>query len=128
MLKKNLVNRIKVAKGKQPNTIELFQDSNISIYQLQTRLIEKEEYISKKPHPVLQKFWDERMERLNSFINQQLDNMNNNKPVELNQLDKNLFVDEDYLDVVKKNYDEVLGSLHQLQLQLEKLQYAYINV
>ena len=125
---KNLVNRIMATKGKEENTIEVHRSSVITIYHLETRLIEKTEYISKKPHPIVQKFWDERYQQLSSFITQQLENMQTNRPVEIERLEHNLFVEAEYAEIVKKNYEEVFAHLKQLQLSLEKLQFAYTNM
>ncbi|MEM8886821.1 MAG: AAA family ATPase [Bacteroidota bacterium] len=125
---KNLVNKIMAAKGKVENSIEVHHNSATIVYRLETRLIEKTEYLSKKPHDIVQKFWDERFQQLNSFITQQLENMKENQPVEIDALDQNLFVDPEFAEIVKKNFEEVRAHLQQLQLNLEKLQFAYTNV
>jgi MoxR-like ATPase len=54
--------------------------------------------------------------------------MSENTPEEINGLDKNLFVDADFAEIVKKNFEEVESSLKNLKLQLEKLQFSYTNV
>ena len=125
---KNLVNRVRAAKGKVANTIEVHRESIKEVYPLETRLIDKTEIITKKPHPIVQKFWDERYQQLDTFINQQLDNMKNNRPAEIDQLDQNLFVDAEFADVVKKNFEEVESHLKQLKLTLEQLQFAYTTI
>lgn len=125
---KNLVNRVRAAKGKEENTIEVYRDSIKAIYPLETRLIDKTEIITKKPHHIVQRFWDERHEQLTSFISQQLANMKENRPVEIDMLDRNLFVDPAFAEIVKKNFEAVQDNLHQLQLNLEKLQFAYTNI
>ncbi|MEL6676867.1 MAG: AAA family ATPase, partial [Bacteroidota bacterium] len=90
---KNLVNRIKVTKGVQENTIQVHHNSEQVIYAMEARLLDRTEYLSKKPHPLVQKFWDERHQQLTSFISQQLDNMGENRPEELSHLENNLFVE-----------------------------------
>jgi len=125
---KNLVNRVRASKGKQENTIEVHHDSAAAIYRLQTRLVDKNEIISKKPHAIVQKFWDERHQKLTAFISQQLQNMGDNRPAEIALLDKNLFVESEFSEVVKKNFEEVADNLRQLQLNLEKLQFGYTNI
>ncbi len=125
---KNLVNRVKASKGKKENTIIVYHDSSEMIYTLETRLIDNREIITKKPHAVVQKFWDERYQSLNSFITQQLQNMSENRPVEIDLLDKNLFVDADFASIVKKNFEEVATHLRQLQLSLEQLHFSYTNI
>ena len=97
-------------------------------YRLQTRLMDASETITKKPHAIVQKFWDERYQKLTTFITQQLQNMEENRPEEINLLEQNLFVDSEFSEVVKKNFEEVATSLQQLKLNLEKLQYSYTNI
>lgn len=125
---KNLVNRVRTAKGKQENTIEVHHDAAEMTYRLQTRLMDTSEIITKKPHAIVQKFWDERYQKLTTFITQQLQNMEENRPEEINLLEQNLFVDSEFSEVVKKNFEEVATSLQQLKLNLEKLQYSYTNI
>jgi MoxR-like ATPase len=72
---KNLVNRVRAAKGKEENTIEVYHDSQKTIYRLETRLVDRTEVITKAPHPLVQQFWDERYQQLNTFIGEQLQNM-----------------------------------------------------
>jgi hypothetical protein len=86
------------------------------------------EVITKKPHAVVQEFWDERYNQLNTFITQQLQNMSENRPAEIDLLDQNMFVDSDFAEVVKKNFEEVATHLQQLQMKLEQLHFAYTNV
>ena len=119
---------MRAAKGKQENTIEVYHDSATAIYRLQTRLIDQTEVITKKPHAIVQKFWDERHQQLTSFITQQLQNMTDNRPTEIDWLDKNLFVEAEFAEIVKKNFEEVATHLRQLQLSLEKLQFSYTNI
>ncbi|MEM9820419.1 MAG: AAA family ATPase [Bacteroidota bacterium] len=125
---KNLVNRIRAAKGAKENTIEVYHDSMKRVYRLETRMIDHTEMLSKKPHKIVQQFWDERHQQLNTFIGQQLKNMEENRPVEMDLLDQNLFVDTEFSEVVKRNFEEVADHLKQLQLSLEKLQFAYTNI
>ncbi|MEL7377040.1 MAG: AAA family ATPase [Bacteroidota bacterium] len=125
---KNLVNRVRAAKGKTENTIEVLHDSAKAIYTLETRLQDHTEIISKKPHKLVQQFWDDRYARLDSFIDQQLENMRDNRPAEIEQLDQNLFVSGEFTEVVTKNFEEVRTQLEQLKLNLEKLQFAYTNL
>ncbi len=124
---KNLVNRIKVAKGRKEHSIDVYRDSNITIYHLETRITDQVEYIDKKPHPVLQKFWDEKHAKLSEYINTQLDKLKDSFPAAFNTMHKHLFVSEEYIPLVQKNYREVEEQLKQLQLQLEKLQFRYLN-
>jgi MoxR-like ATPase len=124
---KNLVNRIRTSKGKQNHTIVVNHDSK-NIYKLATKLSDRSEVIMKPPHAILQKHWDERYQKLTAFIQKQILKMSENTPEEMDSLDKNLFVEADFAEIVKKNFEEVARSLKNLKLQLEKLQFSYTNV
>ncbi len=124
----NLVNRIKAAKSAKEHSIEVYHDSKQHTYKLETRLIDTHEVIMKKPHSIVQKYWDERYQQLAGFIGGQLTNMRENEPTQLSQLQSNLFVDTAFAEVVQKNFREVAEHLQALQLRLEQLQFSYTNV
>jgi MoxR-like ATPase len=122
---KNLVNRLKAEKGTAEFTIEVFYNSERFAYPLRTRKAERTEVILKKPHELVQKHWDERHQRLMSYIDAQLLKIKDNRPEQLNGLEHNLFVDESFSEVVRANMGEVKDTLEHLRLKLEKLQYSY---
>ena len=124
---KNILNRIKAARGKNEHSIEVFRDSQSTNYQLETKLAERKEVIIKKPHPVVNAFWDDRYQHLTQKIREQIENMETNRPTEIERLESHLFVPNVYVDVVRKNYEEVFKSLKTLLLRLEKIQFAYSN-
>ena len=69
----------------------------------------------KKPHPVVQKFWDERYITLSKFVKEQLAKMDSEAPVELGSVKNNLFVDEDLSEVVSRNFDRTYTELKELK-------------
>ena len=125
---KNLVNRVRTTKGKEQNTIAVNHDSKQNIYKLTTKLTDRSEVTLKKPHPIVQKHWDERHQKLTSFIEKQIQNMEAQTPKDMDGLENNLFVEKEFAEIVKKNFEEVAGSLKNIKLQLEKLQFSYTNV
>ena len=125
---KNLVNRLKAEKGVEEHTLYIYHNSERFTYPLKTRKTERVEIIPKKPHELVQKHWDERHQRLLSYIDTQLKKIQENSPENLSQLAKHLFVEASFRDVVDSNMKEVESSLKQLRLRLEKLQYAYTHV
>ncbi len=126
---KNVVNRLKCQKGASAsNTIVIHHNSDANEYKLKTRLVERKEFVSKKPHKLVQQFWDERYSELAKYISLQIDKMGTDAPQEIKELHGNLFVDEDLSLVVRKNYDETLNELKELRLALEKTQYAYTEL
>ena len=125
---KNLVNRIGVMKGKEKNTIVIMHDSKANAYKLVTKIANKKEVIMKAPHPIVQKYWDERYQKLTSFIQGHLERIESDTPNELTGLEQHFFVDSEFATIVRKNMNEIETSLKNLNLQLEKLQFAYTNV
>ena len=124
----NLVNRLKAQKGSRQFTIDVFYNSERYTYPLRTRKAERTQVIFKKPHPIVEKHWDERLQRLNAYLGQQLEKIQAHAPNELNHLDENLFVDAEWSEVVRANLREVSEALQNLKLRLEKVQYGYGNV
>ncbi|OAV46163.1 AAA family ATPase [Lewinella sp. 4G2] len=124
---KNLVNRIRGRKGPKENTIEVNFNGTDRVFPLKTALIERTEVIRKKPHRVLEKFWDQRHEQLTSYISQQRQAIKENGPEELTEIGKHLFVEEAYAEVVGANLREVEEALAGLALRLEKLHFEYAD-
>ncbi|MEM9546042.1 MAG: AAA family ATPase [Bacteroidota bacterium] len=125
---KNLVNRMKSQRDKEENSIVIFHDSIANHYKLKTKLSERKAYIMKKPHRVVQKYWDERYTQMDRFITNQIDTMENKAPAEIQGVSNNLFVDEDLSEVVTRNYNRTLNELKELKLALEKTQYLYTQI
>ncbi len=120
-----LVNRIRARKGPRENTLEVNFNGTDTVFRLRTHLIERAEVIRKKPHPVLEKFWDERLERLTTYIAAQQQAIVDNGPDELTDIDDHLFVDPALARVVRANLEEVREALAGLTLRLEKLHFEY---
>lgn len=125
---KNLVNRLKAQKGTTPHSIELWHDSKQYTYPLKTKMSDRVEIISKAPHKILQEHWDKRYAKLTSFIDQQLEKLEESTPPELQSIRKHLFVDDSYADIVEANQQEVVETMRNLRLQLDKIQYSYLEV
>ena len=122
---KNLVNRIRGRKGPRENTIEVNFNGTDTVFRLKTHLVERQEVIRKTPHRILQEFWDERTERLRSYIEQQLGSIQEQGPDELRGIEDHLFVDAAFATVVSANLEEVRDALEDLLLRLEKLHFEY---
>ncbi len=125
---KNLINRLTAQKSANENRIIIHHDSTPQEYLLKTRLAERKEYIMKKPHKVVEKYWNERYNELSTFVKTQVENMETQAPSELNDIEKNLFVQQDLSDVVTRNYNRTLKELKELKLTLEKTQYSYTSL
>ncbi|MEN0003252.1 MAG: AAA family ATPase [Bacteroidota bacterium] len=124
----NLVNRLKAQKSAKEHTIEIFYNSKMFSYALKTMQVERSEIIFKKPHSVVEKFWEDRYEKLWHYIEQQELKIKEHAPEQLHHLDANLFVAAENSELVRANLEEVRSALQQLKLQLEKLRHSYINI
>ena len=121
----NLVNRIRGRKGPRENSIEVNFNGTDTVFRLRTGLVERQEIIRKQPHRLLRDFWDERTERLRTYLNRQLASIEGQGPAELNGIGDHLFVEEVYAEVVSANLAEVKEALSGLLLRLEKLHFEY---
>lgn len=122
---KNLVNRIRGRKGPRENTIEVNFNGTDQVFRLKTHLVERAEVIRKRPHRVLEQFWDTRLEQLTTYVTGQQEAIAENGPEELSGIGNHLFVDKDYAEVVSSNLKEVREALAGLMLRLEKLHFEY---
>ncbi|MEM9835443.1 MAG: AAA family ATPase [Bacteroidota bacterium] len=124
----NLINKIRTRKGGKENTIDLSYNGNEVSFNLLTQKQEHTEVIFRKPHPVLAKHWDERLDRLNHYIKEQEKRLTKEQPAELAHLTDNLFVDDALASIVNSNMQDVKTALQQLKLRLEKIHYAYAGL
>ncbi len=124
---RSLVNRIRGRKGPRENTLEVNFNGTDQIFRLRTHLVERTEIIRKKPHRLLEQFWDQRLEQLGDYLRQQQTAIAENGPTELKGLTAHLFVDPAYAEVVTANLREVREALAGLALRLEKLHFEYAN-
>jgi MoxR-like ATPase len=125
---KNLVNRLKAQKSTTPNGIELWHDSKQYSYPLKTKMAKRTEVITKAPHKIIRRHWDNRYQKLAGYIDQQLGRLIEEASTEASAAGQNLFVDDKYLDVVAHNQREVTETMQDLRLQLDKIQYSYTEV
>ncbi len=123
----NLVNRLKARKGRTERTIEVEYNSRSIIYPLRSKKLETEARVFKKPHPVVEGYWEERFQELNQYIEQQTKRISQEQPPELQGLDMHLFVAKEKAEIVSANLQEVKTKLEQLQLRLEKLRFSYTS-
>ena len=123
-----LVNRLKARKSKQENAVDIFYNASWITYPLRTKEEETTQWIDKKPHPLVEQFWEERYRQLQAYIKQKQEALTAHRPKELDQIEKHLFVPANRSEIVLANINEVAQALQQLNLQLEKIQYAYTSL
>jgi len=123
-----LRHRLKAKRSEREHAIDITYNSVTTTYDLKTAKSERTEVIYKKPHHLVKKFWEDRFEELNQYIRKQQDRLANEMPEEVSHLQRNLFVEPHLSKVVMANMKEVAQALDDIQLQLEKVQYAYTSL
>ncbi|MFA0963817.1 AAA family ATPase [Roseivirga sp. BDSF3-8] len=124
----NLVNRLETKKGLTEHTVLVKYSSVEYSFSLITMKQEETEMLMKKPHRLVQQFWNERYEKLHGYILQQIDRLEAESPEELDQVETNLFIDHRLAPIVTANHREVTEALHRVRLQLEQIKYSYDNI
>jgi MoxR-like ATPase len=124
----NLRLRLKARISKRENHIDVVFNSVEASYPLQTRKKERRETLTRKPHPLLVKHWDERFADLLAYIQRQEARLQEESPEEFRGLEENLFVPAAQAALVKANLREVAEALRQLRLMLEKARFGYASL
>ncbi len=123
-----LTNRLNARLSSDENSIEILYNSKTTRYPLKTQKVEKTEIILKKPHPVILKYWDERIQTLEKYIQTQKQKLEEERPEEISHLQQNLFVHPKLSEIVRANLQDVIKTLDTLELRVEKLAFYYQNL
>ena len=120
-----LTNRVRAQKGRDPHTLRINHNARPYDFHLRTAKQEKTEVIYKVPHPLLQSYWQERIEKLQTYIATQQAGLTTDAPDALHHLRGHLFVPDALAEVVEANVKDVSRRLGQLTLQLDQVRFAY---
>ncbi|MEM6297588.1 MAG: AAA family ATPase [Bacteroidota bacterium] len=123
-----LTYKIKAQQNKDKHKIEVFHNAQCLPFQMKTQKIDKEEQVSRKPHKLVRKYWDESVEQLENYIRKNLEELDTNAPDELNHLNDNLFVPKHLSSIVRTNLNESVNTLNSLKIKLEKVQHSYVSL
>lgn len=123
-----LTYKVKAKKPSVQHQIHLFHNAQLLALGLRTHKVEKDEIIYRKPHQLIEKYWNEKLEELLAYVNENLQKLDTEKPEEWYELDQNLFVDARLAPIVKANLNDSINQLNDIQLKLEKLKYYYKNL
>ncbi len=123
--KNNLTNRVKALRGKEPNSISIYYNSKTYIFYLRTMKTEKTEIIYKKAHPLIESYWNERIDTIRNYISAQKKQVSEKAPEELSTLKYNLFINSDLSEIVEANMRDVTDTLKQLELRLDKIKFSF---
>ncbi|UZR94048.1 AAA family ATPase [Chondrinema litorale] len=124
----NLTYKIKAKKSVKEHCIEVFHQSEYTTFSLKTTEKEKIDYIYKKPHVLVLKNWNERINNLQQYVNSLNKKLAEETPVALAKLRSNLFVDSNLSEIVEANMHEAIEALRTEKLKIEKLKFYYDNL
>ena len=122
-----LRNKLQACKNTQQHSVDVFHNSVRHSIPLETHTTEHSEVIFRKPHPLLEKHWDERIANIRQAIDQQISRLRSDPPEEIKGLRNNLFVPSERAEIVAANLKEVIEALSSLALRIEKVEYTYKN-
>lgn len=123
-----LVNRLGAEKTEEEHTLRLKHNAQVHRMSLRTYEKERKKYLYKKPHPLVQEYWEERYEKILAYLQEQQRRLEEEKPLELRQGSGHLFVAERLWPLVEENHRKVREELEELQLQLDKTRHLYQNI
>lgn len=123
-----LVNRLSAEKSDRQHEVKVKHNSVLHTFELETYKKEKVNYLYKKPHDLVKAYWDKRYDQINSYLIEQQEKLSNQRPEELQEVDFNLFIDSKLAPIVKTNLNEVIETLEDLKLRLEKVRHQYDSV
>ncbi|GAB4344696.1 MAG: hypothetical protein OHK0038_24920 [Flammeovirgaceae bacterium] len=123
-----LTYKIRARKSRKEHELEVMHNSQILSFQLKTVKTDKKIFIPKKPHEVLQKYWNERIAHLTMFIQKAQARLKEESPNELKNLRSNIFVNSDLAQIVEANMLDALNAVNSLSIRVEKIQHSYQNL
>lgn len=120
-----LTYKIRVRKSKEENELLVTHNSQLLDFQLKTEKRDHTEYLTKKPHPIILKHWNERFETLSVYIEKLQKKAEDERPKQLEQLKSNIFVPSPLAKIVEANLVESMNTLNALALRVEKIKHRY---
>lgn len=120
-----LVNRIETILGNEPFTLEVTVNGQRETLHLETHREEYTRYISKRPHKLVQAYWEEWGEKIEQFLNEQEQRFEAQQPDELDQLPNHVLIGKESSALIRHNADNIREELSSLRMQLEKAQHMF---
>ncbi|MEM6724153.1 MAG: ATPase, partial [Bacteroidota bacterium] len=124
----NLVSRLNSKKGVAPHTLEIRHNTRVHNVRLKTKKELSTQYIIKKPHHLVETFWDKKYTQLDQFIKGHLHRIITEPPEQILHLHQNLFVPKPLAEIVKSNLNEVAEQLETLSIRLDKIKHSYAGI
>jgi hypothetical protein len=123
-----LVNRLGAEKNEEEHTLTLKHNAQTHRLRLKTYQKEKARYLYKKPHKLVYQYWEERYEKINQYLTERRQWLEEQKPEALQHGPGHILVDEKLWPVVEANHRQVKEELEDRQFQLDKIRHLYQHV
>jgi len=120
-----LTYKMRAKRHKEESQVEIIHNSQALDFRLKTEKREVTEYLTKKPHPVIIKYWEEHFQYLYTYVTDLQAKMESDRPEQLAHLKSNLFVPAHLSKIVEANMIDAINDLNTLQLKLEKTRHFY---
>ncbi len=120
-----LVNRIETTLGVAPFTLEVTVNGQRETLHLETHQQEHIRIVPKKPHQLVQAYWEEWGKKIEAFLSEKEQAFLEQQPNEFDQLPHHLLIGEESARLIRHNADRIRDELASLRMQLEKAQHLY---
>ncbi len=120
-----LVNRIETNLGVASFTLEVTVNGQRETLELETHQQEHTRIVPKKPHKLVQAYWEEWGKKIEAFLQEKEQAFLQQQPNELDQLPNHLLIGEQSAKLIRHNADRIKDELAALRMQLEKAQHQY---
>jgi len=121
----SLTFKIKAKRSAKDNHLDVFHASKYTTLELRTLKNETTDFVYKKPHPLVQESWDNKIETLTKYITEVNRKLEEESPQELTQLKENLFVQRGLSQIVEANMNDAVGTIRAESLKVEKIAHYY---
>jgi MoxR-like ATPase len=120
-----LVNRVESILGEQAFSIEVTVNGQKEILRLETHREEHIRIVSKKPHKLLNAYWEEWGNKIEQFLREKEQALLESTPAELNDLPEHLLLGKETARLIRHNLESVQSELSDLRFELEKSQHLF---
>ncbi|HRG75281.1 MAG TPA: AAA family ATPase [Leptospiraceae bacterium] len=119
---------VNIKKTNKKNKIILIENYQEHEIKLEEDILNKDQEYTKKPNPVIEKHWDNRIETIQSAIAKLKNQIEEYKTKDLKHIRVNLFVNPSLAEFVEKNIHETNKELEKQELDLGQIQRSYKNI
>jgi len=107
---------------------KIFIEDKDTEYELERKEFEEQEIFTKKPHELLIKSWDKKIESLKNLIKNNLEKIAHYKEVDLKFLKQNIFIEPKKSDVIFQRIEELETQIHQFDLKCNEQYDKYHSI